>query len=480
MKNAFRYMGTQRLFIGIGLLGFLLTLMMCGIAAWAVSNGTALDTSKAIVGFVVVAALNVCEFILLSTFVRKTHEPLFKISKSIEHINPFDLTENLINEFETRAEELELLTDINVAIHSGYDVSTVFDLISERMAALINADYCCVALLNKDELIEIKSLRGFDRAGKLHLFANLKGETVNPGFCPAITTGEIICLEDLEKSELTGDAREMYERLGAHSMLAAPLMSEGKPIGSTVVWYKAKRTFSNMEIKRVKLFAGQISVLIRSASLLDGYRSLALESIRALANAIDARDAYTAHHSGRVSMLAVALAQEAGLSQEEVQTIEYAGLLHDIGKIGINEGVLNKPGRLTEEEMEIMKSHPVMSVEIIEPIEFLKDILPIVRHHHEWFNGGGYPDGLAGEDIPLSARILAVADALEAMTSSRVYRQEMPLIEGAKRLSAGSGIQFDPQIVELMLKVVQRIESIAAFDQAQEVYDTLESDSKAS
>jgi len=256
----------------------------------------------------------------------------------------------------------------------------------------------------------------------------------------------------------------MYARFNVKSMIAAPLSVDGEPIGSVVVWYKDRQEFSDMVVNRFLLFADQISVALKSARLVDGIRNLTIEVIRALAKAVDARDSYTANHSNRVSRFAVALAQGLGMNQKEVETIEYAGLLHDIGKIGIDERILNKPGALTEQEMELMKSHASMSADIVKPIEFLKGAAPIVKHHHEWFNGGGYPSGLAGDAIPYGARILAVADAIEAMTSSRPYREEMPLRQGAEQLKSGSGTQFDPEIVEVMLKVVERIELIESFD----------------
>ncbi|MBI4734366.1 MAG: HD-GYP domain-containing protein [Rubrobacteridae bacterium] len=247
-------------------------------------------------------------------------------------------------------------------------------------------------------------------------------------------------------------------------MMTAPLIMDGQIIGSITVWYRKPRKFPEMLVGRFKMFTEQTVVLIKSAKLVNNMKSMSLEVVRAFANTIDARDSYTANHSDRVSKFAVAIAQELRLSSHDVEIIEYAGLLHDLGKVGIKEEILNKPGALTLEEKTIMRQHAVMSTIIIEPIEFLADAIPIIRHHHEWFNGDGYPEGIKGFAIPLGSRILAVADAFEAMTSNRVYSKEISLSDAVHRLRNGSGIQFDPQVVNAMLKVVSRIEIIESIE----------------
>ncbi len=384
------------------------------------------------------------------------------IRKNME--NSYGAIQEYIDELRGRVEELKLLTDIDSAILGGQKIDSIFNLITKGICELVGADYCCIALLDGDQRIQVRSLHGFGPDESRQLIKGIRGKAPSSNICPAIASGQMLLLGDLTGSDLSDDMREMYARFNVQSMIAAPLSADGEAIGSVVVWYKDRQEFNDMVVNRFLLFADQISVALKSARLVDGIRNLTIEVIRALAKAIDARDSYTANHSTRVSKFAVALAQELGMNQRDVETIEYAGLLHDIGKIGIDERILNKPEALTQQEMEIMKNHASMSADIIKPIEFLEDAVPIVKHHHEWFNGGGYPASLAGDAIPYGARILAVADALEAMTSSRPYREEMSLRHGAERLKSGSGTQFDPAIVEVMLKVVERIELIERLD----------------
>jgi len=183
-----------------------------------------------------------------------------------------------------------------------------------------------------------------------------------------------------------------------------------------------------------------------------------LETISTLANAVDARDTYTHGHSNRVSRIAAALARRMGLPEKTIESIEWAGTLHDIGKIGIRDNILLKQSHLTEGERKLMNEHPIIGANILSPSAQLRDEAPIVRAHHEWFNGSGYPDGLAGEDIPLGARLMAVADAYEAMTAARPYRK-VPLTheEAVAQLVAYAGTQFDPDVVEVFLELPRSV-----------------------
>jgi len=377
----------------------------------------------------------------------------------------FNAIREHINELQGRVKELTVVTEIDSAILDGRSLESILDLTTERICKLIDGDYCLIALVNKrNDHMQIKSSSGFTHEEKKHLFKRLGNKIINCDLCLSLISGEATVVEDLDKSHLSDEAKEICSCFGAKSMLAAPLTVEDKTIGSIVVWYKSAQVFDETATKRFRLFANQTSIAIKSATLVDDMRNLTVETMRTLANAIDARDSYTANHSDRVSRFSVALAQELGLNPDEVQALEYAGLLHDIGKIGIDESILNKPSSLTEEEMVVMKNHAFMSAEIVKPIEFLADTVPIIRHHHEWFNGKGYPSGLAGNEIPLGARILAVADALEAITSDRPYSKSLTIHEGLERIQAGSGIQFDPEVVRAMAKVVERIESVDDYE----------------
>ncbi len=181
------------------------------------------------------------------------------------------------------------------------------------------------------------------------------------------------------------------------------------------------------------------------------------DTIKVLALALDARDHYTHGHSQQVTEYAVDIAREMGLSFKEIDIIRDAGVLHDIGKIGIPDAILLKPGRLTEEEYAEIKKHPVIGKKILEPVNCLADKIPLIYHHHERIDGKGYPEGLEGDNIPLGARILAVADAYQAMTSDRPYRKALPSLIAIEELKRYKGRQFDPDIVDAFLRVLKRM-----------------------
>jgi putative nucleotidyltransferase with HDIG domain len=178
--------------------------------------------------------------------------------------------------------------------------------------------------------------------------------------------------------------------------------------------------------------------------------------IRTLAEALEARDHYTQGHSSRVAEVAVLLARELGLSREEQEVVLHGCLLHDIGKIHVPDAVLRKPGALTAEEFDMMKKHPVIGETICRPLVFARPFLDIIRHHHERWDGRGYPDGLSGEEISLHARITAIADAWDAMTSDRPYRSALPLDVAFSRIEEGAGTQWDPELVRQFLRVMRR------------------------
>jgi HD-GYP domain-containing protein (c-di-GMP phosphodiesterase class II) len=182
-------------------------------------------------------------------------------------------------------------------------------------------------------------------------------------------------------------------------------------------------------------------------------REMFTQTIGALAGAVDKRDPFTSAHSQRVKQIAVDIGREMHVSEPELEALEWGGLLHDVGKIGVPDSVLLKQERLTREERMVMNAHPVLGAEIIAPVTKLAPELPIIRHHHEWYNGSGYPDRLIGDEIPKLARILHVADAFEAMTAARPYRM-MPLTaeQALAELRKFAGIQFDPAVVDAFVR----------------------------
>jgi len=185
-------------------------------------------------------------------------------------------------------------------------------------------------------------------------------------------------------------------------------------------------------------------------------RLLAPTLASALANAIEARDSYLHGHCERLASLAVRIAEDLRLAADEIESVRLGAVLHDIGKIGIPDRVLLKPGPLDADERAIVEQHPVIGDRLLEPLDLLAPARPIVRHHHERWDGNGYPDQLAGEDIPLQARIVAVADSVEVMTSRQLYRRPRTPDETIEELRNGAGAQWDAQIVELVLGLIER------------------------
>jgi ribonuclease P protein subunit RPR2 len=172
-----------------------------------------------------------------------------------------------------------------------------------------------------------------------------------------------------------------------------------------------------------------------------------MATVRALANAVEARDAYTGKHAERVSAYALLIAEAAGLEMADDREIEFGFLLHDVGKVAVPDAILFKPGRLTSEERLVVEQHPVTGFQIVREIDFLGQARDVIRHHHERYDGTGYPDRLAGDTIPLAARVFAVADVFDALTTQRPYRTPSPIAEARGMIEMGSGSHFDPAII---------------------------------
>jgi putative nucleotidyltransferase with HDIG domain len=206
-------------------------------------------------------------------------------------------------------------------------------------------------------------------------------------------------------------------------------------------------------------------------------RNAYVQTIGALANAVDAKDSYPRGHSERVGVYASKLAREMGHKKDFIERVYISGLLHDVGKIGVRDTVITKPDRLSAEEYEEIKQHPEIGARILEPVDFLADVAPCVRHHHEWFDGSdrGYPLRLRGEGIPLPSRMILVADTVEAMTSDRPYRKALPLEAVFSELNKFSGTQFDPACVQAIVRLIEREgESFIRSDEKFDIYEFIE------
>lgn len=239
-------------------------------------------------------------------------------------------------------------------------------------------------------------------------------------------------------------------RLGAYDLIL-------KPFDLDLVVHSVRKALEKRRLEEeVEAHHKNLENLVeeRTGKLQEAYTVLKkahFDSVSVLAGAIDAKDPYTRGHSDRVRRMSLRIAKHLGFSNERMESLEYGALLHDIGKIGIKDEVLRKPEPLDPEEYRHIQEHPLIGAKIVEGIEFFRNKIPMIRNHHEHFDGGGYPDGLIDDVIPLEARIIAVPDAFDAMTSLRPYRKAMPLQEVLAELAQRRGKQFDPKILDIFL-----------------------------
>ncbi|MEJ5377174.1 MAG: HD domain-containing phosphohydrolase [bacterium] len=241
------------------------------------------------------------------------------------------------------------------------------------------------------------------------------------------------------------------------SQMLVPLVIKGEVIGVVHAAGKLESMeFDRHDLLLVSELAKRAALGLENKYLYESLFDVLMSTLRSLVSTVEARDLYTKQHSQRVTDIAVIIAQHMGCTPEQIDTLRVAGYLHDLGKLGIKDSVLLKPGPLTPEEFDQIKAHPVIGEEILAPIGFLPEERALVRHHHERWDGRGYPDGLREEKIPLLARILAVADVFDALTSDRPYRPAMSVEKGAAEIKACCGTQFDPAVVNAFLEVLEQ------------------------
>ncbi len=236
------------------------------------------------------------------------------------------------------------------------------------------------------------------------------------------------------------------------SAMCAPLACHDKVLG---VLYVDARGLSNSyvaeDLELLAALAGPAGITLENARYLERLERSYRESLGALANAIELRDHYTVGHTWRVTGFAMRVARRLGWTEERLEQVEMGGVLHDVGKLAVDDAILRKPGRLTDSEFEQMRVHPERGAHLLQSISFLESVVPYCLFHHERFDGRGYPFGLSGEEIPEEGRLVAVADAFDAMTSHRPYRRAMDPDEAARRIAQGSGTQFDPRFAQALI-----------------------------
>lgn len=253
------------------------------------------------------------------------------------------------------------------------------------------------------------------------------------------------------------DASESIIAMKLRSVMCVPLINKSTVLGVMYVDNLEKPgTFDEDDLALLSALASQAAVAVDNSRLYENIQQAYHEAILALMNTVEAKDQYTRGHSQRVSRSALGIAQELGLSDKDSKNIQTAAELHDIGKIGVRDRIIGKESALSTMEFDLMKDHVVTGERIVKPIEYLRFAGPMIRHHHERYDGGGYPDGLKGDGIPLGARIIGVADAFDAMTTKRPYNEPMSFEQALEELATLKGKQFDPDVVDALVRFIKR------------------------
>ena len=340
------------------------------------------------------------------------------------------------------------IAEIDRAILSSLDTKEIIETASARISDFFSSDLLTISLANKNE------------PDTLHTFIYKKNSDEEiADLYTKITTAEKeiqqenaeYLLENLTEDYLGKDLPTYLNPFKENEIpciLILPLFIQDRHAGMIILGYKENVVPSDDDLKHARQLADQFSVALSNANLLEELEDLNWGTLEALARTVDAKSAWTAGHSERVTELAIKMAQIMGCNQKEISTLHRASLLHDIGKIGIPLAILDKPDKLNDEEYGKIKDHPLIGARILKPIKAYEDIIPIVEQHHERYDGNGYPHGLKDDSISIGARILAVADVYDAVTSSRPYREGWVKEKGISLIDRESGTHFDPQVVK--------------------------------
>ncbi len=361
-----------------------------------------------------------------------------------------EVTKNLednIKRLEASKQTIEyVLSKIASGVSSLHTIDTFLELIVEITVKALDGKTGVLMLLDeKKEELYVKVASGF--GGTLKYLRIKMGEQV-PGW---VAKNKIPLL--IPKLQETKPEEENSPF--APPLLSVPLTYQDKLVGVLVVSGKlGEGNFNEDELLIVSNLASQTAVAVENERLNQDAEETYLQTISALAIAVEARDPYSRGHLDRVSQYSVRAAQKLGLNKQVIKEVKDAAELHDIGKIGISDDILKNPSALTEGETSIMDKHPIIGEAIIKPVRRLSGLCDIIRHHHEWLNGSGYPDRLKGDEISIGAKILCVADAFDAMTTDRSYRKALSVDAAKAELEKYIGIRYDAKIVEAFLSVI--------------------------
>ncbi len=369
-----------------------------------------------------------------------------------------DITERKQQEekIQLQLNHLNALREIDQAITSSASIEMSLNIVMQKLISLLSIDAATILLVDP----AASSLRmavghGF-RTCEVFT-ASVKIEESYAG--RAILEGRIIYIPNLANEPNNLFRMGLLKDDDFVSYYGVPLVAKGKSVGVMEVFHRTLVEREQEWFDFLETLAGQAAIAIDSTQSFDGLQRANLElslaydaTIEGRSRAMDLRDKETEGHTQRVTELTVKMARTMGMSQDEIINLRRGALLHDMGKLGVPDDILLKPGKLTGEEWVIMKSHPNFAYEMLSPIAYLRPALDIPHCHHEKWDGSGYPRGLKGEQIPLAARIFSVIDVWDALTSDRPYRKAWPKEKTIEHIKEGSGKHFDPQIVDIFCK----------------------------
>ncbi|MEK6646958.1 MAG: HD domain-containing phosphohydrolase [Candidatus Firestonebacteria bacterium] len=354
---------------------------------------------------------------------------------------------------EKKLEALTIMYEVSKSVASLFKLSDILKIILNKATIKLKCEIGSILLVDEEgEYLTIAVAKGLSQ--KIVLHTRLKiGERIS-GW--VVKHKKPLLVKNIEKDKrfTIRNSEKYYNK----SLISVPIIIDThKVVGVININNKHTReSFSNDDLQLLKALASQAAIAIEKTKLYQNLQDVYMRTIKALAVAIDAKDHYTHNHSENVTKYAVEIAEEMGLNSEEVKNINHASQLHDLGKIGIQDYILSKSDKLSAEEWKKIKEHSLKSAEILEPLVFLNDVIEMVKQHHERYDGAGYPYGVKGDNIRIGARIMAVADAYDAMISDRPYRNSMSQKDAIAELEKCSGKQFDPQVVHAFLRVLER------------------------
>lgn len=353
---------------------------------------------------------------------------------------------------EKAVDRLSTLYKIGLAINSTIDIDRLFNLIVRTTTSTLNASIGYIILYNQQEqLLNVTNLIGNGKMLAPQKAIQMKDSGVSTW---VIRNRQPILITDIDKTPQFDRFSDLgYER---KTLICAPLMLKDEIIGTiSVVNKNDDSCFTSYEMDMLSTIAAQASIAIKNATLYDEQQQTYLNTIQALVSAIEASDSYTRGHSERVTRYSLELGKRMNLTQDRLQILERAAILHDIGKIGVDLSLLHKEGKLTPGDIRELQQHPAIGMHILEPISFLQEVRICIGQHHERYDGMGYPNRIKKEEQLLEARILTVADSFDAMTTDRPYRKGLSLEVAIQELQDNAGTQFDPAIVTIFTQLIE-------------------------